>query len=423
MPGAPNLRRVFLSHSSKDREEVQRLYTELRRRGVPVWWDSVDLPRGRVTAQELERAAREAAGFAFYLTENAAQSRWVREEELRFALANQRLDGSFGIFPIFRNDLARVTEVMKASARERRFLEAYDLRGFHGCIVDESAEGEALDAELRLAATGVLRSLLRTLAEQASEGAALRIGAATRAGPRLQEYPLDLLIEWTQDFPDDQGAGRYPSPEIAEILLGALRDLRAAIDREWSGRTLRIVPQCHLSMAFALGFQFRRNSGFDLEVVNPHTGIVWSGPGQPSGSSPQFWSIDQTAEDFGRSSEGISLILGVSGSIRERVRKLLTDQGLLTRWTIEAEPATGPSADAISGLRGEDAHRAVRAVIEALARARSQGAEGPIHLYYAGPPTLAVLLGQQLSNLGEIRIYEWKDSEARYLPVFVLRTS
>jgi hypothetical protein len=423
MARTSNVRRVFLSYSHADRAEAQQLYRELRRRGVPVWYDAADLPRGRVTRVELTRAARDAAGFAFYLTENAARSDWVREEERARALENQALDQSFGVFPVFRQDLARLTELMQAEAQDRRNLAAYDLRHFHGFVIDERATGAELAEELRRAATEVLRSLLGSLADRSDDGAALRVGAATREGPKTREHPLDLLVDWTQDFPDVHGNGTYPSPEAAEQLLRALEDLRGSILHEWPGQTIRIVPHCHLSMALALGFLFRRNSGFALQVVNPYDGETWRGPEHPLAGTSGFWSISEDPQLAGRGDEGLALIVGVSRPIGERTRAAVVQQGLSTHKALLAEPASGASLESMSSLAGDDGHRVARALVDRLSEERARGVRGPLHLVYAGPAHFAVLLGQQLSNLGGIHVYEWKESTAELIPVFVLHSS
>lgn len=423
MQRVSSVRRVFLSYSSDDRAEVQSLYTELRRRGVPVWFDTADLPRGRVTKTELARAGREAVGFAFYLTESAAESSWVREDERSHALENQREDESFGIFPIFRGGLDRVTEIMQARAEDRSGLASYDLRPFHGFVISEDLDPESLAEELRAAATGVLRSLLGTLAERRPAESSLRIGCATREGPKLTEHPLDLLVEWSQDFPDEHGGGSYPDARAATDLLGALQDLRRAISSEWRGLKVEIVPQCHLSMAVAMGFLFRRNSGFTLEVVNPYTREVWPGPDQPLAPLAGFWSITEVPELSTGSNEGLVVALGVSRSIVPAVKDAVTRHAIEARAGFGIEPSAGASLESMKPSDAAEPHRAARALFDWLSDQRASGVRGRIHLFYAGPAPFAVLLGQQLSNVGEVQFYEWKDSAEGFVPVFLLKSS
>src|SRR2546422_1173264 len=95
--------KVFCSYASANLEEVFHFDLALRRHGVPLWRDRVSLGKGALTVEEIDRAAKEAVGFTFYLTLEAAQSEWVRERERAVALQNARLDSSFGVVPIFRH--------------------------------------------------------------------------------------------------------------------------------------------------------------------------------------------------------------------------------------------------------------------------------------------------------------------------------
>ena len=417
--------RVFLSYSAEDLAEVQVLATALRRRGVLLWWDKTDLPRGRPTETSLQEAADAAAGFAFYLTESAARSEWVREKERSYALQNAARDESFGVFPIFRDGLRAVREAMQAEA-EGSDLEAYDLGRFHGYVVGTQPSGTGTapaPGELANASGDVLRELLRTLRERSPTGATLRIGACTRRGPALGAHSLDLLVDWTQDFPDEDGRGELPNPTVLDELERALASLRGAVQKEWRDTRIRIVPQCHLSMAMALGFRFRRNTGITLEVVELHGGMIWEGPHQPMSALDDWWAEPAGEELAVGKGDGLAVSIGISRAIGATVKRFIEDRGLaVTKW-LNFEPSVGADTSAMNGVTGPEAHQIAQTVVEAIGRERAAGVAGPVHLLFAGPAPFAVLLAQQLSNLGTIQTYEWKDAERGYVPSFVLRSS
>jgi len=417
--------RVFLSYSAEDLAEVQVLAAELRRRGVPLWWDKTDLPRGQRTEKSLQEAADQAAGFAFYLTESAARSEWVREKERSYALQNAARDESFGIFPIFRDDLRSVREAMQAEAAGSD-LDAYDLGRFHGYVVgtEPSGSGRAPGpGELATASGEVLRELLRTLRERSPTGSTLRIGACTRGGAALAAHSLDLLVDWTQDFPDEDGRGDLPNSTVVRELQDALASLRDAIRKEWRETRIRIIPQCHLTMAMALGFCFRRNTGITLEVLEPHAGVVWDGPHQPMSAMDDWWAEPAGTEEVLGKGDGLAVSIGISRGIAPIAKRLIDDRGLAVEKWLSFEPAAGASTSAMNGLTGPEAHQIAQTIIGAIARERASGVAGPVHLLFAGPAPFAVLLAQQLSNLGTIQTYEWKDGQRGYVPSFVLRSS
>lgn len=418
-----SLPRVFLSYASQDADEVNRLDLELRRRGVPLWRDRVDLTAGRPSTEEIERAAREAAGFVFYLTGHAARSEWVRERERAAAVRNALEAPGCGIVPVFRAPMDEVSEEMIRLGTERPgsgVASPYDLRKFRGYRVDprQVADG-GLDQELAAAAEQVLRSLIATLAEGRSESGRLRMGAATRGGPSLAQHPLDLLVDWTAEYPE---GGAVPTDAwFREHLAPALASLAAAVRMYWPNLKLQIVPRCHLTMALAVGFQFRRNTGADLEVLEINTGGRWLGPAVPGNPEPEAWAFEQA--EIAAAGDELAVAIGISQSITGHVRTYLEAAGIAARHLFSFEPTAGSSFTALAGVSRETAHRMAAAVVRRVVDLRSRGGHRLIHLFLAGPAAFAVLLGQQLSNIGRIQTYEWLDAQGTYAPCFRLRTS
>lgn len=68
--------------------------------------------------------------------------------------------------------------------------------------------------------------------------------------------------------------------------------------------------------------------------------------------------------------------------------------------------------DRVNLPRGRDIHEEILAKVQTLRPAKT-------HLFYAGPPGLAILLGQQMSNAGQL-IYEYHNAQKRYSPAFLL---
>lgn len=420
-----SISRVFLSYASADLEEVEQLDLEMRRRGVPLWRDRSSLSKGRLFEEEIEEAAKAAAGFVFYLTRSAAQSEWVREKERSYALRNARRDGSFGILPIFRDPKDEIVEEMKRLDAEKiRSGEPspYDLGRYTGFLFDpaEIAAGRK-DQQIRAAAEATLDLLMATTARRREPGAKLRIGAATRGGPALGDMEMDLLVDWTYDYPPQELA---PSPGVAERMLSpALDSLARSIRQFWRRTSVQIIPTCHLTMALALGFQFRRNTGYDLEVVDVSSGNCWLGPRRPLPQDLSFWSRANSKPH----GSGTGLVVAVSisqpisiGLLEGFVRSAGLDVGYILLFEPKAGP---PSKTCLQPTDPQEVHRMAVAVAEGITAKRSEGFRGTVHLVGTVPAAFAVLLGQQLSNAGLIQSYEWSDSEGRYSPSFRFASS
>jgi hypothetical protein len=70
MPGAPH--RVFLSHSSKDKDFVRELYRRLTRDGVSCFFDIESISGGDNWVRALERALDECEFVVFILSPDFA---------------------------------------------------------------------------------------------------------------------------------------------------------------------------------------------------------------------------------------------------------------------------------------------------------------------------------------------------------------
>lgn len=401
------LQRVFLSQASANLEEVTRFDCAMRRCGVPLWRDRTDLGKGAVASAEIQLAAKEALGFTFYLTREAAVSEWVRETELGYALENAKRDGSFGIVPIFRHGRKEVCDLMEANGKEKG-CGRYDLSPFNGYIVNEEAfVNKTEHSEFSNAAETVLLSVVRTKAKQAAKGATLRIGVMTRDGPLLRSTAIDLLVDWTVEYPP-QG-DRFPNSATAKRdLLHSLAVLGKAISQVWvphHGTRLQIVPQCHLSMALAFGYQFRRNTGVSLDVIEPQSGEHWAGPRIPLNENRPLLGVkSQTGVGTGT---GLGVALGISRSTGKDAANSIKALNLDVGELIVVEPASGPSLSAIPKGEPEAAHILAVTIATILHEIQAKNGCRPLHLFLAAPAAFAVLLGQQLSNVGPVQTYEW----------------
>jgi len=415
--------KVFCSYASANLDEVTHFDLALRRQGVPLWRDRTSLGKGALTVEEIAQAAKEAAGFTFYLTLEAAQSEWVRERERAVALENSRLDSSFGIVPIFRHDRKEVTKHMVslgAIQTAPNGVSPYDLSPFNGYLMNDRAFVEKTEhAEFSAAANTVLRSLIRSKAKQTGAGSALKIGAITRSGQLVLNSPVDLLIDWTHDFPP--AAPHFPNCNVSSnVLLNSLTAFSKAVSEEWvahRGARFQIVPQCHLSLALGLGFTFRRNTGAELTVVEPQSGERWIGPRVPMQFTSDLWRVSHRSQN----GNGVALNVGISRSVSMDVDASVEANALDIGHFLNFEPSTGCSLNAIPSGRVELAHQMAVGLVHAIGDFQASIGCRPLHLFFAGPAAFAVLLGQQLSNVGPVQCYEWNVADRRYVPTLLLQ--
>jgi hypothetical protein len=95
--------KVFVSHASKDKDFVDRLVSDLAARGVPVWYDKLDVRLGDSIPGKISDGISEAKYFLIVLSPAAVKSVWVREE-LNAALMRQVASAGAFLLPVLVED-------------------------------------------------------------------------------------------------------------------------------------------------------------------------------------------------------------------------------------------------------------------------------------------------------------------------------
>ena len=98
------VRRVVLSHSSKDKADIQRLRVALGDRGVSAWEDVLELRLGAKLGA-IREAIREADGLVLLLTPASIGSDWV-QREAQWALVTKLERPGFVLLPLLTMPLA-----------------------------------------------------------------------------------------------------------------------------------------------------------------------------------------------------------------------------------------------------------------------------------------------------------------------------
>src|SRR5205085_10692836 len=101
-PDPQRLLRLFLCHSSKDREAVRSLYLRLRSAGIAAWLDKEDLLPGQDWHLEIKKAINNADVVLVCLSCDSVSKSGFVQKEIKYALdvADQQPEGEIFIIPI-----------------------------------------------------------------------------------------------------------------------------------------------------------------------------------------------------------------------------------------------------------------------------------------------------------------------------------
>jgi hypothetical protein len=99
---SPQTLRIFLCHSSGDKETVRSLYKRLRIDGFYPWLDEENLLPGQDWNQEIIRAVRNSDVVLVCLSEKAVSKAGYVQKEIRYALdvADEQPEGAMFLIPV-----------------------------------------------------------------------------------------------------------------------------------------------------------------------------------------------------------------------------------------------------------------------------------------------------------------------------------
>lgn len=87
----PSPQEIFLSHSDRDRDFVEKLARMLRAHGLPVWYSRSEIRAGQQWHDQIGSALRRCDWFVLVLSPSAVESIWVKRECL-FSLEEPRFN-------------------------------------------------------------------------------------------------------------------------------------------------------------------------------------------------------------------------------------------------------------------------------------------------------------------------------------------
>lgn len=76
---------IFLSHSSKNKSEVEDLIPYINGAGLPVWFDKVNIDYGESIVKAIQKGIKQSTGVIFWITNDFINSNWCDLELNKFA--------------------------------------------------------------------------------------------------------------------------------------------------------------------------------------------------------------------------------------------------------------------------------------------------------------------------------------------------
>lgn len=226
------------------------------------------------------------------------------------------------------------------------------------------------------------------------------------------EPEADYELDWSSHF--DRSTRGVPRPEVWDgNLVPALRAMHKEILAKRRERLVRFRGKCALSTGIALGAVFPTVGGWTFEIPQPPARVHWRS--DVTASSPYKLVVDVVDGAI----EGTDLVIGlnVRGDSRAEVIEYIASTGRPPRLFAFF---SSPSVGALGIAGAEEAVAFAVAAREQIGTLLKQHRVSSSRLFFYGPFALAVFLGQQLTSVGKVELFEYQNPG--YVPSCTLTT-
>lgn len=211
----------------------------------------------------------------------------------------------------------------------------------------------------------------------------------------------DFELDWSALF--DRPSRKVPLPEIwDDELLPELSKLRQDIIAVGTARTIRLRGKCTLSAGIAIGATFPAVGGWVFEVPQPPSKVLWRSDATPTAN------YDLQVEVLEGDPQGSDLVVGLNirGDGRQDIFRFIEETAMPPKVFVFMSPST-QGAQSLGGA--EDACAMARMVRDRLGEILKSQQLRTTRLFFYGPFGLAVFLGQYLTSMGQVKLFEYQD--------------
>lgn len=214
-----------------------------------------------------------------------------------------------------------------------------------------------------------------------------------------------LTIDWSIYF--DRSTRSVPDAVSWNTqLIPQLTAVRQDLAKITTNRHIIFRGKCALSSGFALGMAFPEIGNWTFEVQQYSQ--VWRSDAEKlKDYNLKYESVNP--EDYGLATDNseIAVIFNITGKALDDVVSHLKDSGTAVKQLVLIHPSANPGNLSIqSDSEAVALASASKDIIkEMLTRYKSK----KTHLFYFGPLGLSIFLGQKLTSVGQIQLYEFQD--------------
>jgi SMODS-associated and fused to various effectors sensor domain len=226
-------------------------------------------------------------------------------------------------------------------------------------------------------------------------------------GVKSFEHPTDALedrcVRVLSLLPDFYTRQIRPESDWSLTIYPKLKQFLLEVAKEHT--TLRLALDAHITLAVAAGSVLNVKSGRTIELEQRTNGRhIWSPNDSTLEDSWSRWAAEEVEQDA--EAQDIVVTVGITTDPWPMVEAFLQHQHVPYRLRMSLLPTHGTGGFCVKS--GSHATALAEDLIQRIAVLRSTGKfSGTVHLFMAVPNVFSFFLGQRISRVGAVTLYEY----------------
>ncbi|HRN49329.1 MAG TPA: SAVED domain-containing protein, partial [Niabella sp.] len=221
------------------------------------------------------------------------------------------------------------------------------------------------------------------------------------------EPKANITIDWTKYF--DRSIKKVPDSTLwDDVLVPEIVAAKNKLANKTSVRHITFRGKCALSTGISLGMIFPEIGNWTFELMQPPLIDPWRSDAEKKLKyKPIHSEISPSTLGIKSKGDELAIVFNITGKALSDVAGFFKSSAMPLKKIITIQPEAIPGT--LSIKNDSEAVALASASKDIIKRMITKYNSKKIHLFYFGPYGLAVFLGQKLTSVGSIQLYEFQD--------------
>lgn len=223
----------------------------------------------------------------------------------------------------------------------------------------------------------------------------------------VYEPKANITIDWTKHF--DRPTKKVPDSKLwNDTLIPELVTLKNHLAAKSASRHITFRGKCALSTGISLGMIFPEIGNWTFELLQPPQTDSWRSDAERKIKyKPAYSEINPHTLGIKSKGDELAVVFNITGKALTDVADYFKSASTPLKKVISLQPESAPGNFSIKN--DSEAVALASAWKDIIKSMITKYSSKKIHLFYFGPFGLAVFLGQKLTSVGSIQLYEFQD--------------